>query len=102
MRKLNPDPGIDGEPAPEQPTKNDLMAHAARLLARREFAVRELEARLLRKWAAAEKIQVLVNDVISTLQADGALSDARFADSFIRSRQQRFLRTGHSHIPAEA
>jgi regulatory protein len=52
--------------------------------------VRELEARLLRKWAGAEKIQVLVDDVISTLQADGALSDARFADSFIRSRRQRF------------
>lgn len=89
-RKLNPDPGPVTEPTPDQPTRNELMVYAGRLLARREYAVRELEARLLRKWAGVEQIESRVAELIDTLQANCALSDTRYAESYIRSRRQRY------------
>lgn len=63
---------------------------AGLLLARREYAVRELQARLLKKWGGTEGIEPLVATFITTLQAEGALSDERFTASFVRSRCQRY------------
>ncbi len=66
-----------------------MRVYAERLLARREYAVLELQARLLKKWPGLERIEQQVAELITLLQADGALSDERFAESFIRSRRQR-------------
>jgi len=67
-----------------------MRAFAERLLARREYAVLELRDRLLRKWRGEEQGErKQVASVIAELQADGVLSDERFAESFIRSRLQR-------------
>ncbi|HLF30168.1 MAG TPA: regulatory protein RecX, partial [Xanthomonadales bacterium] len=66
------------------------MIYAGRLLARREYAVAELELRLLRKWAGAERIAERVAGLVADLQADGSLSDSRFAESFTRSRRNRY------------
>jgi len=87
-----------------------MRVFAGQLLARREYAVQELQARLLKKWSGkglgnepsndaeqsfgkgdtSQAIGPLIANLITTLQAEGALSDERFADSFIRSRCQRF------------
>jgi regulatory protein len=64
-----------------------MRVFAGQLLARREYAVQELQARLSKKWSANEP---LIANLIATLQAEGALSDERFTASFIRSRCQRY------------
>jgi regulatory protein len=74
-----------------------MRVYAERLLARREYAVLELQARLVKKWSGKwsgkwpglEQIEERVAQLISVLQADGVLSDERFAESFIRSRRRR-------------
>jgi len=99
MRNLSPDPGLRTEKAGTQPTRNDMMAFAGRLLARREYAVAELENRLMRKWAGAEDLEQHIAEVISDLQADGALSDTRFAEAYTRMRRNRF--TGPLKIRAD-
>ncbi len=66
-----------------------MRVFAERLLARREYAVAELRARLLRKWPGIDQIEKSVAELIADLQADGALSDERFAEAFVRSRQAR-------------
>lgn len=66
-----------------------MRAFAERLLARREYAVLELQSRLLKKWHGQEQIEGAVVELIATLQADGVLSDQRFAEMFIRSRLGR-------------
>ena len=86
-RKLIPDQREVGETRAGNPSLNDMRVFAGQLLARREYAVQELQARLLKKWSANEP---LVATLITTLQAEGALSNERFAESFIRSRCQRF------------
>lgn len=75
-----------------------MRGYAERLLARREYAVLELQARLLKKWPGLEQIGARVAEIISALQADGVLSDERFAESFIRSRRQR----GHGPVKIQA
>jgi regulatory protein len=87
-----------------------MRVFAGQLLARRDYAVQELQARLLKKWSGkwagkwSEKpsgkwseqspgskgIELLIANLIATLQAEGALSDERFTASFIRSRCQRY------------
>jgi regulatory protein len=75
-----------------------MRVFAGQLLARREYAVQELQARLLKKWSGkwseqspgSEGIEPLIANLIATLQAEGALSDERFAASFVRSRCQRY------------
>ncbi len=58
---------------------------AGRLLARREYAVRELHQRLLgRDFDAAQVAQV-----IAELQRENLLSDERFAESFVHARVAR-------------
>ncbi len=66
-----------------------MRGFAGLLLARRDYAVLELQARLLKKWAGAEGIEPLVATFIATLQTEGALSDERFTAAFVRSRCQR-------------
>lgn len=54
-------------------------------LARREHGRLELARKLTERGFAAG----LVDDTLAALQADGLLSDARFAESFVHSRIQR-------------
>ncbi|MDW5377319.1 regulatory protein RecX [Halomonas sp. HP20-15] len=58
---------------------------AVRLLARREYSRAELAGRLAAKNHAAESIQ----QTLDALEAEGLQSDARFAESFVRSRLVR-------------
>ena len=67
-----------------------MRVFAGLLLARREYAVAELQARLLKKWGGIEGIEPLVATFITTSQEEGALSDERFTASFVRSRCQRY------------
>lgn len=101
-RKLIPDQGEAGEPGTGSPSQSDMRIFAGQLLARREYAVQELQARLLKKWSekssgkcsdqspGSEGIELLIATLIASLQAEGALSDERFTASFIRSRCQRY------------
>ncbi len=77
----------------------EMRVFAERLLARREYGVAELHARLLNKWSgqggAGERVGVL----IEALQSEGSLSDERFVESFVRSRRIRFQ--GPAKIKAE-
>ncbi len=58
---------------------------AIRLLARREYSRAELAGRLAAKHHEAERIQ----QALDALEAEGLQSDARFAESFVRSRLAR-------------
>jgi len=60
-------------------------AAAVRLLARREHARRELDAKLRRRGFNGS----LVSDVLSDLEGRGLLSDARFAEEYVRARYNR-------------
>ena len=86
---MNPDRPAAQETAQKNPTLKEMRVFAEHLLARREYAVGELHARLLQKWSGLAQIETQVTELLSTLQADGALSDERFAESFIRSRLMR-------------
>jgi len=55
------------------------------LLARREHARAELEGKLRRAGIGAEECNV----VLERLEDEGLLSDARFAENFVRSRRER-------------
>lgn len=68
---------------------------AIRLLARREHSRLELAERLAAKGHCAEA----VNDCLDALAEEGLQSDARFAESFVRSR--RFRGQGPVKIRAE-
>lgn len=72
-------------PEHEAPSASELRAFAYRLLGRREYSVRELDRRIRRKWPAAEGVDTLLDALV----AENLLSDARFAESFIRSRITR-------------
>ncbi len=81
---------IEAEPEPElHPKLNDMRVYAGRLLARREYGVRELQARLMKKWAGFENIAERVSLYIERLVDEEVLSDERFTEMFIRSRQNR-------------
>jgi regulatory protein len=86
MRKLIPDHSEAAEPVAGGPSHTEMKIFAGLLLARREYAVLELQARLLKKWAGQEDMQPRVAALVATLQEEGALSDERFAASFIRAR----------------
>lgn len=55
------------------------------LLARREHARAELEGKLRRAGIGTEECNV----VLDRLEDEGLLSDARFAENFVRSRRER-------------
>lgn len=65
---------------------SEIVAHACRLLARREYSTGELRRKLEKKWPDAEGIDL----AIERLLQEGMLSDSRFAASFVRSRAARF------------
>jgi len=67
------------------PTEASLRARALRLLARREYARLEMAERLARWGATPEQ----AGAVLDRLEADGALSDARYAASWVRGRLGR-------------
>ncbi|WP_291511799.1 regulatory protein RecX [Acidithiobacillus sp.] len=69
----------------EAVTRAALEARALRHLARREYARTELRRLLLRSCAD----QVLVDAVLDRLEAEGLLSDARYAEARLRSTRQR-------------
>ena len=64
---------------------DELRQRALRLLARREHSRMELE-RKLGRYGEPEEVEVVLNG----LQELGILSDARFAESYIRSHATRF------------
>lgn len=73
MRRSKPDAELDA-PA--------CTRSALELLARREHSRNEL----MRKLAARGFLPDVVGPVLDELERSGALADARFADSFVRSR----------------
>jgi regulatory protein len=100
--------GLDA--APGKPDR-ELVRAAIALLARRDYGRKELGQRLLRRIEAADskaqkgreggvdravqldrrgRAAAAVEEVLDALQAKGLLSEARFANEFIRSRAARF------------
>jgi len=67
----------------------DIRAHAMSMLARREYSVNELHARLCTKWREAEDIVQLADRLVDDLVTEGSLSDQRYVAAFVRSRGQR-------------
>ncbi len=63
-------------------TEQAAYHYAIRLLANREFCIREMRQRLGRR----SFDDAIINVVINQLQQDGYLSEARFAESYLRSR----------------
>ena len=67
----------------------ELLAVAVKLLARREHSRAELQAKLSRQ-AGADVAQV--GEALDALTAQGYLSDRRFAEQLVRSRQRSWGR----------
>ncbi len=61
------------------------LRYVLRLLARREYCAAQLRAKLLQRGAAEQTADA----VICELSEQGLISDERFAESFLRARQQR-------------
>ncbi|MFC3284411.1 regulatory protein RecX [Litchfieldella rifensis] len=72
---------------PDRDASREASPHddAVRLLARREYSRAELEARLAAKGHAVAEIATCLDALLE----QGLQSDARFAESFIRSRVSR-------------
>jgi len=64
---------------------NELRRRAIGLLARREHSRAELARKL-----AAEGTVEEIDTVLAQLEAEGLLSDARFAEAYVRSHAERF------------
>ena len=73
---------------PQSPASKVLRAAVA-LLARRDFSRAQLRVRLLRT-AGAEADPAEVDRVLDAVQAQGLLSEDRFVEEFIRTREARF------------
>ncbi len=63
----------------------DCHATAIRLLSRREHSCKELQQKLL----ARDFGSCLIDEVLTTLQAENLLSDERFAESYVRSKVRK-------------
>jgi regulatory protein len=72
----------------EAASASKLLRAAVTLLSRRDFSRAELRARLLR--AAGAGADAEVDRVLETVQAQGLLSEDRFVQEFIRTREARF------------
>lgn len=75
------------------PATKKLLRSAVALLSRRDYSRAELRARLLRAAGAATdaaEAAAQIDQVLDTVQAEGLLSDDRFIEGFIRTRQARF------------
>lgn len=75
----------DGEAVPDAHQRQRAVESAIRLLARREHSSLELRRKLESRGHAAEMVEGVVAEVV----ANGFQSDARFAESFVRSRLAR-------------
>lgn len=73
--------------ASQQPSASELRAYAYRLLGRREYSLVELGQRLRRKWPDAE--EGAVTELLDALVEENLLSDARYAESYVRGQVQR-------------
>ncbi len=85
MQKLTP---LTSSTEPEDPFDEackQAYACALRLLVRREHSERELALKLARR----DHNAVVVDAVLAQLVDDGYLSNARFAEMFVRSRHER-------------
>jgi regulatory protein len=60
------------------------------LLGRREYSVFELAQRIRRKWPTLDPDDRTLGELLEALVAENLLSDERFAESFMRTRLQRF------------
>lgn len=74
-------------PCPAPRRVNDLRQRAIKLLARREHSRAEL-GRKLSAHGTPEDIEIVLAD----LERSGLLSDARFAEAYVRSHGERFGR----------
>lgn len=74
-------------------TEQTLRALALRCLSRREYSTQELTQRLLTAGGDAAQVATL----LTQLQAQGWLSDARFAEQFVRGRALRYGQQRLSH-----
>ena len=63
-------------------SEDAIREHGMRLLARREHSRQELTAKLVRKGWSREAVQ----PVLSELETEGLLSEARFTEQFVRAR----------------
>ena len=63
-----------------------MRAFAYRLLGQREYSLKELVNRISRKWPQVNDIELFV----CQLSEENLVSDERFAESFLRSRVQRY------------
>jgi regulatory protein len=80
-----------GQLESNQPKPSDIRAFALRLVSNREYAVLEMQDRLLRKWpASTDETRLAIEELVSVLQSTDLLSDERFAEAFVRSRCIRF------------
>ncbi len=59
--------------------------YAITLLARREHSRQELHRKLIAKGLTS----VIIEHLLNRLESEGLLSDARFAESYVRARKQR-------------
>lgn len=79
--------------SPETDLPARLRRSAMNLLARREHSRHELADKLrlryLQSESVAETFDDVLEQVLDRLEADGLLSDARFAEAYVRSRIQR-------------
>ena len=89
MRPTSPNSGTEPDAGPDAAGFGEACqtayACALRLLVRREHSRRELHFKLERREIDATVIDV----VLAQLVEDGYLSDARFAEVFVRSRHER-------------
>ena len=70
----------------EEPSELEIRIFATRLLGVREYAVRELIARICKKWPKALEAEKVVGEMVS----ENLVSDERYAESFVRSRRKKF------------
>lgn len=73
---------------PKGPSPSELRDYAVRLLGQREYSVRELDRRLRRKWSGLDGGPL--EELLAALVDENLLSDARFAESYLRSQVQRY------------
>jgi regulatory protein len=72
-----------------------LKARALRLLSRREYSRHELAQKLLRLYSQAEgnppdDLEGQITQVLNDFEAQGWLSDERYAEALVRRRSQRY------------
>ena len=70
-------------------TPSLMRAFAYRLLGRREYSVFELQNRIRQKWPDVDGVDAMAEELLAALQEENLLSDERFVESFVRSRDNR-------------